>query len=357
MSLRLVVVVVLAFAISLPIAALSIAKALLFVAALIVLIRENFKVQPKENHTSSLSLKWILASLALWTISLLWTKATIDDALVALVKHGKLMCIPLLVFLIRSHREAAIGLAALASGQAVVMVTSWLMAANIPVFWITRPSGPADPLTQYVPYADSYLDQSIMLAVSAGIFWQLRESQPKLKPVTLLLTLAALLNVLILMPGRTGYVLALSTACLAAIFSVPRKLRVVTILVMPVLLALAAYHTVPQFKQRVQLAAQELVHHRSGPDVGSSIGARLYMWKLSADAIAKAPLLGSGVGSWSTVIKQLHGAGASLIFGEGNGSNPHQEILLWTTELGLAGLLLFVGLLTALLIDLRRFPT
>lgn len=301
-------------------------------------------------------MKWILAGLALWAASLLWTKAPMQDALVALVKHGKLMCVPLIVLLIRSRQEALIGLLALASGQLLVMITSWLMAADLPIFWIARPTGPADPLTQYVPYADSYLDQSVMLAVSAGIFWHLVRSPVSFKRLTTFLTLAALLNVLILMPGRTGYVLALSTACLAAIFIVPRKHRIATIVGMPVVLALAAYHTVPQFQQRVQLAAHELVNHRAGPDVGSSIGARLYMWKLSAESIVKEPMLGSGVGSWSTVIKQLHGDGANLVFGDGNGSNPHQEILLWMSELGIVGFMLFVGLAAALLKDIRGFP-
>ena len=79
------------------------------------------------------------------------------------------------------------------------------------------------------------------------------------------------------------------------------------------------------------------------------------MWNLSLQAITEEPLTGYGIGNWTPVIKRLYGLQGNALFGAGNGSNPHQELLLWTVELGIAGALLFAGLLYAFISDSRAF--
>ena len=295
--------------------------------------------------------------MAVWSVSLLMTGAELENALIAYVKHGKLLTIPILLLLLKTRKEAALSLTVLAAGQCFVMLSSWLMAFNISLPWVVRPSGLADPLTQFVPYADSYLDQSIMLAATAGIFWHLVRGQPHsmVRSLSTIFALGCVLNVVVLMPGRTGYVLAIATACLAAIFEVPRRYRLLTSVLTPLLLGLVLFHGVPQFQHRVQLAAQELKSFGTDPIVGSSIGARLNMWKLSTIAIADAPITGYGVGNWTPVVKKLYGANAEMTFGSGNRSNPHQELLLWSVELGVAGAALFMALFWALIRDTRNF--
>lgn len=355
-NLRVVLVIFFAFAVSLPIALLSLAKAVVFLAALVYLLKDWALRRPADKQARFYSRAVILAAMALWGISLIWTGASLEDALVALVKHGKLLTIPILVYLVRSPREAQWGIAAFLAGQTLVLFSSWLMAFGIPLPWVPRPSGPAHYLTQFVPYADSYLDHSIMLATTAGVLWHLGQGHKPLGLTLKFLALACLVNVLVLMPGRTGYLLAIAAVCLAAFFEIPPRARVRAALITPILLSLVLYYTLPQFQHRVDEAARELSSHTSAPDVRSSVGARLNMWTLSLQAIAAKPLTGHGVGNWSPVIKQLYGPEADTIFGLGNGSNPHQELLLWTVELGITGALLFLGLLYALFLDSRTSP-
>ncbi|OYT94027.1 MAG: hypothetical protein CFE43_01435 [Burkholderiales bacterium PBB3] len=355
-NLRLTVVTLLALSVSLPMAALSLAKLLLFFTGLCFFAKEVFASRRTSVFPKGFTSPIVLICIAFWSISLFWTDAELENALIAFVKHGKLLTIPILLLLLKNSTEAKAGLFALATGQCLVMVSSWLMAANIPVLWVARPSGPADPLTQFVPYADSYLDQSIMLAATAGIFWHLTRGQARSisKSLWVFLAFGCLLNVVVLMPGRTGYILAIATACFAAIFEVPRRYRWVVSVFTPLLLGLALYYSVPQFQQRVKLAAQELGSYGAAPIVGSSIGARLNMWRLSATAIANAPLTGYGIGNWTPTVKKLSGPNAELVFGSGNRSNPHQELLLWTVELGIAGAALFLGFLWALVRDTQK---
>ena len=356
-NLRLAVVVVLAISVSLPMAALSLAKFLLFLTGLCFLAQQAITKSRTSTLPLGITTPIILIGVALWSISLLWTGAELEDALIAYVKHGKLLAIPILLLLIRNAREAKIGLTAMVIGQSVVMVSSWLMALNMPLPWVARPSGPANPLTQFVPYADTYLDQSIMLAATAGILWHLTRGQGRAasKYLPILFVLGCLLNVLVLMPGRTGYILAIATVCLAAIFEVPTRFRLGAAVITPLVLGLALYHSVPQFQHRVQLAVHEVNSFGTVPIVGSSVGARLNMWRLSASAIASAPIIGHGVGNWTPVVKRLYGPNAEVVFGSGNRSNPHQELLLWTVELGVAGAALFLGIFSALVHDTRSF--
>ena len=357
-NLRVSLVVFLALAVSLPIALLSLAKALLFVTALVYLLKDLAFKRPSvylaHLHTSHV----ILLAMLLWGVSLLWTGANLEDALTAFVKHGKLVMIPILIYLLRSQRDAHWATAALLAGQALTLMSSWLMAFDIPLPWVMRASGPANILTQFVPYADSYLDQSIMLATTTGLVWHLWRGHPSLGVWSKWLVFAGLANVLVLMPGRTGYLLAIVAICLAALFEIPAKLRPFASIAIPILLGLALFYALPQFQHRVGQAAQELGSYKAAPDVHSSVGARLNMWDLSLQAIADKPMKGYGIGNWTPVIKRLYGEQGNALFGAGNGSNPHQELLLWTVELGVAGALLFLGLLYAIFLDTRAFdPT
>ncbi len=354
-NVRVSLVVFLALAVSLPIALLSLGKVLLFVTALVYLVK-NLVLKSKtvylvHLHTSHV----ILLAMLLWGASLLWTGANFEDALTAFVKHGKLVMIPILVYLIRSRRDAQWAIGALLVGQTLVLLSSWMMAFDIPLPWVMRPSGPANPLTQYVPYADSYLDQSIMLATTAGLFWHLGRGQQALGAYSKWLALACLANVLILMPGRTGYLLAIVAVCMAVLFEIPAKLRLMAVFLIPSLLGLTLFYTLPQFQHRVDQAVQELGSYETSPDVHSSVGARLNMWNLSLQAIADKPLTGYGIGNWTPVIKRLYGEQGNALFGAGNGSNPHHELLLWTVELGSVGALLFLGLLYGLFLDSKAF--
>jgi O-antigen ligase len=355
-NLRTLFVVFLAFSVSLPIALLSLAKTFVFLAALFYLCG-SLCAPPPALPTIRLRVTVIvLTCMLVWAVSLLWTGANQQDALIAFVKHGKLLTIPILVFLIRNRDEARWGVWSFLSGQTLVLVSSWLMALDVPLFWVTRVSGLADPLTQYVPYADSYLDQSIMLATTSGVLWHLAAQQMTAARNWLrCFALVGLANVLILMPGRTGYLLAIVALCLAAFFEMPPRFRLTAAVITPVLLGLVLFYTVPLFQARVDQAANELTSYGSAPDVHSSIGARLNMWKLSVQAIAQQPGTGYGVGNWTPVIKRIYGPGADGLFGEGNGSNPHQEMLLWTVELGIAGTLAFIALFLALVYDTRAF--
>ncbi len=353
-NIRVGLLVFLALSVSLPIAFVGLAKTLLFLASLYYLVEGSACRAPKREDQRNTATVWvILFCVAAWAVSLSFTDANQEQALIAFVKHGKLLTIPILIYLVRTRQEARWAVLALVWGQTFVLTSSWLMAMNVPLLWVDRSSGAGDVLKQFVPYADSYLDHSIMLATTAGILWHLSRAEGWYWARWA--ALAGLLNVLILMPGRTGYILAIAAVCLITVFEIPLKWRLLAGIFTPLVLVLSLFYSVPQFQQRVALAAQELSAYELTPDYGTSVGARLNMWKLSLKAIAQSPATGYGVGNWTAAIKHLQGPDANRMFGVGSGSNPHQELLLWTVELGVTGTIMFLALFATLIRDTQHF--
>lgn len=351
---RLFVICFAGLAASLPMAWVTLSKLLLFFTALGFLLSANFQDADKLPRLRLHTAKVLLLIMLAFALSLFWTEVDLDFALAMLVKHAKLLQILLLVYLVRSEREAHLALRVFAFGQIFILASSWLLAAGVSLPWVLNAQ---DRQTHYVVFSESYLDQSIMLATLAGVIWHLHTQWKWPRYLAAAIAMAALLNVLLLLPGRTGYVACFVVAAMAGLWGLAKKARWVLVLGAALLLALAMFAGSNKIFDRLSEVVQESQSYSQNGDTTTSSGWRLNAWRRSIQAIALEPWTGYGVGSWTPAVKRLDGDKAIADFGVGNSSNPHQEFLLWGVELGVAGTLLLVGLLLSMAIDARRFPT
>jgi O-antigen ligase len=352
-NVRLFVVCLAALSVSLPIAWISLAKVLLFSFGLVYLIGSLLS----QRRDSALGQLWttrlILGILILFALSLFWTEADTQSALYSYVKHAKLMGILLMVCFIRTPREARMGLLFYAGGQGFLLLSSWLMFVGIPIPWAAGGS------TNYVVFS-TYLDQSIMLAAAAAVFWHLRDQGLWAKWIGFVASLLALADALLLLEGRTGYLVALSSLSLAVMWAMPKRFRLATMVVTPLVVLIGLSFLSTQVHERVTKIFSESVNYSKSQRVATadSSGWRLNAWRRSVQAIEAKPIYGHGVGAWTPAIKQFEGEkNATLLFGAGNHSNPHQEYLLWGVELGVGGTLLLIALMVCILRDALQFPT
>jgi len=351
-SFRLGLVCLAALSVSLPMAWISLAKVLVFVTALVVLLGHVAR-RRTDTQIRQLWTPWALAVLLLFSAcSLWWTGADLPSALESFIKHAKLLEVVLLVSLIRSAAEARMAVTFFACGQAFVLLSSWLMFIGIAVPWH------ANAPTPYVVFS-TYLDQSIMFATTASVFWYLRSDKLWPRWLGIVLAALALANTLLLLEGRSGYAVALTALALAAMWTMPPRLRLATLVITPVVLLLGLSLGSAQVQERVTKILRESQEYASGQTVQmeSSSGWRLNAWRRSLQAMQDKPLLGHGVGAWTPAVKRLEGSAATKVFGEGNHSNPHQEYLLWGVELGVGGSLLLLAALACMARDALRFPT
>ena len=349
-NIRLVIVCMTALSVALPIAWISLSKVLLVLAAL-----GSVALGLRHPHSGTAlsrlqTPKVVLAVLLLFSLSLIWTDANLNVALAALVKHGKLLTIVLLVFLIRSRQEARLALMVFAFGQALLLCMSWLLALGVPNPWI--PTSAA----KYVVFS-SYLDQSIIFASAAAVWWHLRHDLMWPRWVGSFFAAAALINTLLLLPGRTGYAVAAALVSLAVMWAVPKRLRLVALALTPAILLLGLYIGSATVQERLARVVDEGQHYGSQALTESSSGWRLNAWKRSLQAIQENPLAGHGIGSWTQTIKRLEGPAAESVFGKGNASNPHQEYLLWGVELGVGGIIALLLLMGSIGRDAMNFNT
>ena len=336
-----------AASVGLSMAIVSISKLLLVICGLIVLL----STRQSSGFANRLAGFWtpycILAAVFAFAVSLLWTVAPKADALGSLAKYGKLIIVLLMLGLLRSRQEAKFALAAFILAQVFLLAGSWLLFFHVPVPWATSNMA----LLQFAVFS-SYLDQGIMSAVLAALCWHLRSLAPgRFGPhVAVAIAVAAMVNVLFVLSGRSGHVVAIALLSLAIMWELPRRFRLVALAV-PFLLVLILFLRSTKVRERLMMVKTEVASYSTEVQPTTSSGIRLGLWRQAVQIIAENPVAGAGVGAWSTEYNRLQRSQNQAHEDIAGNGNPHQEYLLWGVQLGIPGVVLFCALLLASLRD------
>lgn len=349
MNARVAVVSLAAASAGLPLAAMSLGKLFLFLAVLFVLLRNKHKPVGPVSWQALWTPKLIVLILAAFACSLWWTTGPFDQAMEALGKYGKFLMIPALLILIRSRQEATLVLMIFLGFQVFLLLSTWLLYFQVPVAWASGKQA-----KDYFAVFSSYLDQSIMSAVVAAIFWHLKSLAPNraLFYGAIAVSLLALGSVFFVFVGRTGQLVGLTMIALAVFWALPRRYRLASIAIPP-LIAMLAF-SLGAIPERFLTARSEVSSYVDKPAAITSTGVRLYFWKTSLEAMAQKPLAGSGVGSWTTEYNRIESLKNADFEAFKAASNPHQEFLLWGVQLGVGGVVLLLAFLGAVMKDLLK---
>jgi O-antigen ligase len=349
---RLAIVCLAAASVGLSMAIISTAKLLLIVCGLATLLltrRPCGTVHPLAGAWTPVA---VLTAFFAFGLSLLWSVAPQAEALGSLAKHGKLIAIVLMMLLIRDRREALYALAAFGLAQLFLLISASMLFLHVPVPWATSDMA----LTESAVFT-SYIGQGIINAVFAALCWHFRFLLPGRfgRQLAVLVALLALGNVFFVLSGRSGHVVAIALLSIAIMWELPRRYRAIVIL-LPFLLALGLYASSSKVRERLNLVNTEMQAYSSSQAPVTSSGLRLNFWSKSIQLIAQRPLAGSGVGSWLPEFTRLEREKNPASQASGHG-NPHQEYLLWGVELGIPGLLIFLGLLVSVWRDSLKMET
>lgn len=325
-------------------AIISIAKLLLVVCGLTTLLVNATTKRSENSLVRSYTSTLILMALTAFSASLFWSVAPQEDALGSIAKYGKLLVLVLMLYLIRNRREALYALSAFVGAQTFLLLSSWMLFWEVPLPWATSNMA----LSEYAVFS-SYLDQGIIFSVFAALCWHLRALMPgRLGRYTaVFVAMMALFNVLFVLSGRTGHVVAIALVSLAIMWELPQKYRAVVI-ALPFLLAFLLFASSSKVRDRLTLVKTEVQSYSAQATSTTSSGIRLGLWRSATQIIDENPLHGAGVGSWSTEHNRLQRSqNPEHVDIQGNG-NPHQEYLLWGVQLGIPGIVLFFGLMLSI---------
>lgn len=331
-----------ALSVGLSMAIISTAKLLLLLCALCVLLSTLFQTPHASLESKAGAIRFtpiaVLIALCAFALSLLWTIAPDADAWGSMAKYGKLLVIVLLVALIRNRREALCALLWFVLTQLFLVASSWALFLHLPVPWASSNMA----LNEYAVFS-SYLDQGIMGAVLAATCWHLRSLVPGRfgEHAAIAAALLALSNVLFVLSGRSGHVVAIAMLSLAIMWQLPKRFRALVVL-LPFVLALVLFLSSSKVRDRLTTVKNEVQSYSTQQKAVTSSGIRLELWLKAISIISDNPLAGLGVGSWSTEYNRLEHKKNSLHTPINGNGNPHQEYLQWGVQLGLPGIVLLL---------------
>jgi O-antigen ligase len=197
---------------------------------------------------------------------------------------------------------------------------------------------------------------NLLISMAALLFLllarALRTERPRVALAMLALALACMLNVLLVVIGRTGY---LVLAALLIYFSTTlvggRRNVLVAFLFMSVLFA-SAYFASSHFPARIQDVAADLAQWEAGSDDETSVGQRLGYYLTSAEIVREHPLTGVGTGGFAPAYaSQVAGTTARVT------ENPHNDYLMIAVQAGLPAAFLLIALYAVAWREARRLGT
>ncbi len=278
-----------------------------------------------------------LLLFGMYIVGLLYGDAAPREALGSLSKAANLLYIPILLFFFREERTRRRALAGFLAALALTIVISYLLRVGVmpplAVFHIT-------PEDAYTPFKHR-ITHGFLMAYGAFLFGleARRQERRSLRIIAAVLALAALANVLFVVSGRTGYVVALVLGFYFLLCQWRWRGVAAALLLAAVLGGAISLMPSSVPHRRISQMADEMTNWRPGRPEATSVGYRLEYWRNSLRLIAERPLLGVGTGGFK-------GAYAAAVRGTGMdpSENPHNEYLMVTVQLGLAGLALLMWL-------------
>lgn len=282
--------------------------------------------------------------LALYVFILLgiaYTDAPPSDWIGHITKYLKIGLIPIWSLILLNNPQAIVlCLYAIIATLLFIVASTWMNVWFILPWSVTKTPGWG--VSHHV-FGD-YITQNVMVAFL--VLWLLVHQDQHSKTIVsrlgwLAVAAAAGLSITHLSYGRTGVVLLCAALAIYFINAYRGKSLLVGAALI-VSLIVAAVVTSDAMRARIAQAWTEAMHHQV--DIQSSIGHRLYNYKITPRLIAQNPLLGGGTGSYHTSICQFVDPAVPCTT---YNWHPHNQFLFFGAEHGIVGAALYLAMLFA----------
>jgi O-antigen ligase len=285
---------------------------------------------------------WVFSALyAVVLVGSLYTSSSSDWILLHIEKYAKFVyAIVLVLILTGRHKLQRVAFNSFIAAMLFILLSTWL---NV---WFLLPWS----VTQDIGWGKShhvfgdYITQNVMMAfftiiATQKFFYSEINSRKLFWGCTAVL---AIISILHLSQGRTGLVL-LSVGLLSYAFSATRGKALVGSLLATILALGFVFGSSSLLQDRFNLALVEAQRHDI--DNMSSIGHRLYNYKITPSLIAEKPFFGHGTGAYHTEICRFVDDANSCQFFQWH---PHNQFLFFGADHGFVGIFLYAILILIL---------
>jgi O-antigen ligase len=185
------------------------------------------------------------------------------------------------------------------------------------------------------------ITHNLLMAFAALLFAEVgrRSSVPWQRYGLAVLAICAVIDVFMLVQGRTGQLVLCALIIVWSVRSFGLRGLVVGATAVAMLVAIS-YAVSPVFQKRVEKTVAELekAQVETVAPVGSSVGLRMEWYQRTALLIAANPITGVGTGSFAQAYAELVSEPMAV-----KPAHPHNQYLLTASELGAAGAVLLPG--------------
>lgn len=283
----------------------------------------------KSNPVARAGCAFFLVHLA----GLFYTHANQEKILEGIQNGGKFLFIAMAMIYLKEEKNARAVLTSFIGAMGIVLMLSYLIRISmVPDFIPVK----GTPLDCYVFH--DHIKHNIFMAFTAFATAVLARSAKtrKARMLWAVFSCLALMNVLFMVNGRTGYLIAL--VLLVYYFFSWSSRKSIAVFFMTCLgmgLFVWIYPANPLLI-RTRMAVNEIEAWNYGEPASelSSSGLRLELYTNALKLIKKSPFIGTGTGSFQTAYSELiKGSGFN------RSDNPHNEFLMAGVQFGLVGIL------------------
>ena len=316
----------------------SLAIILSALLGLLWLLSAQFMVLPDTLNKNPVAV-WSLLLFLCFIFGLCYGNATFGEAFSMLKKYRELLFIPVLISFLTTESYRSWAWKAFVIASVLILLISYLMEFGV-----------LDLNRQGDPAFKSRITHSILISFFAFFCVHKAYDGNRYAKLYWVLFILSVYNLFFIVEGRTGQITATLLFLLFAAQRFTKKMLLLAVFVTAILLALFF-----AFSDKATRINEGVVNIQSDlkPDVKqipSSMGQRYMMWRYSLKLIAEKPLLGHGTGSFT---KEYQRVASNELF---LSRNPHNEFLMIGVQLGILGLLVFLGFLASQYYCAKKLP-
>jgi O-antigen ligase len=269
-----------------------------------------------------------LTLFALCIVGLAWSTGSTADGLLYLRKYSNLLLIPILVTIFTDEADRKRALIAFAAALIITLLASYGLAFGLlpgAGIIIGTPDEP-NPFKSRIAH-------NILMAYACLLFAEMaRSARGRERWGWAALAVLAVLNVTMMVKGRTGYVILAGLILLWTASNLRWK-GVVAAIALVVAGFAVVYQVSSSFHARVDEATNEAAHWRPEVAAGTSVGYRLEFYRNTFEIVKRHPVIGVGTGGFLKAYEDQV-QGTQMV----RTRNPHSLYLLLLVEFGMLGL-------------------
>jgi len=282
---------------------------------------------------------WSLLLFLWFIVGSSYGSATYGDAFYMIMKYRELLFIPVLISFLTIESYRCWVWKAFVIASVLILLISYLM--DIGILDLNRQGDPA---------FKSRITHSIFISFFAFYCAHKAYDGQYYAKLYLVLFILSVYNLFFIVEGRTGQLIAVSLVLLFGVQRFTKKVLLLTVLVMAIfcVLFLAFSDKATRINEGVFNIQSDL---KPGVEqIPSSMGQRYMYWRYSLKLIGEKPLLGHGTGSFA---KEYQRVASKELFVT---KNPHNEFFMIGIQLGLVGLLIYLGFLVSQFYYAKKLP-